>query len=90
MNPDRERMMKAFIEVYEDFTNIYRDFYNFGEEPLEKELFIEISNLFHTAWNDGMLGEILREEMVRKYQEIMQAEQAKEEMDKEAGEAMII
>ena len=84
-------MMRAYIETYEDFAKVWRDIYGAPEE-LTEEQYTEIRDLFQTAWNDSFLGEMLREEVLERYRQLMHAEQVKREIEEEAeaGEAMII
>ncbi len=93
MNPDTERWLKAYLEVYRQFEHTYRDFYNIDQKgPLSSELVPELAKLFEIAWNDSMLGVLLREEVMKEYQGLANAEQLKREAEEEAeaGEAMII
>ena len=91
MKEDTERLMQAFIEVYNEFSQIYIDytesFWNDDNWDIN-----ERAKLFEIALNDSLLGEILKEEILQKYQEILEAEQAKQEAEEEAeaGEAMIV
>ena len=87
MKEDTKRLMRAFREVYLDFRILMelsgKD-YAIGKD--------ESMRLFEIAWNDSMLGEVLREEVLERYQQILHAEQVKREIEEEAeaGEAMII
>ena len=91
MKPDTERMMRAYLKIYEDFAKVWRDIYGAPEE-LTEEQYTEIRDLFQTAWNDSFLGELLREEVLEEYRGILEREQAEQVAREEAkaGEAMII
>ena len=100
MKPDTERLMQAYLEVYRDFEDIYLNspvassygrvtrVYRRSEDVMP----LETAKLFEIAMNDSLLGEILKEEILQRYQEILEAEQAKQEAEEEAeaGEAMVI
>ena len=91
MKEDTKKLLRAYIETYEDFAKVWRDIYGAPEE-LTEEQYTEIRDLFQTAWNDSFLGELLREEVLEEYRGILKREQVKKEIQEEAeaGEAMII
>ncbi len=91
MKAEREKLLQAYIEVYNDFAEIYKDhtesFWNDDNWDIN-----ERAKLFEIAMKDSILGEVLKEEILQRYQEILEAEQAKQEAEEEAqaGEAMVI
>ncbi|GEM_PF-6919838 len=88
MKAEREKLMRAYLEVYKEFNKIYADEFRLGH--VGSELVGELSKLFEIAMNDPLLGEVLKEEILQRYQEILEAEQAKQVAKEEAGEAMVI
>ncbi|MCD6275454.1 MAG: hypothetical protein J7J42_01785 [Thermoplasmata archaeon] len=86
MKEDTKKFLRAFFEVYKEFSDLYVETSG-GWSDNES-----FSELFQTAWNDSILGEMLREEVLERYRQLMHAEQVKKEIQEEAeaGEAMII
>jgi len=86
MKEDTKKFLRAFFEVYKEFCDLYVETSGGWSD---NESFTE---LFQTAWNDSILGEMLREEVLEEYRGILKREQVKREIEEEAeaGEAMII
>lgn len=83
MKPETECIMRAYLEVFREFAEIWRDGYI--EHP-ETE-YIEAAKLFEIAMNDKMLGELLREEILTCAAELKQEEeQARQAQAAEAEE----
>ncbi len=93
MKPDTEKLMQAYLEIYNDFEALY-NVHIFMQEGRDLGVGTELQKvkLFEIAMNDSLLGEVLKEEILQKYKEILEAEQAKQEAEEEAeaGEAMMI
>ena len=89
MKEDTKKMVRAFIEVYKEFEEELNEYCKENRDLYHHE---EVAMLFQTAWNDSFLGEVLKEEVLERYRQLMHAEQVKREIEEEAeaGEAMII
>ena len=85
MKEDTKKLLRAFREVYLDFARIMEQ----HDSQIRKDETVE---LFEIAWNDSLLGEILREEVLNEYRGILEQEQAEQvaREEAEAREAMII
>ena len=94
MKPDTEKLMRAYLEIYKEFEDCYDKAIVFDSTTTRERIGLraEQVKLFEIAMNDSLLGEILKEEILQRYQEILEAEQVKQETEEEAeaGEAMII
>ena len=70
MKPEIERIMRAYLEVFREFAEIWRDGYI--EHP-ETE-YIEAAKLFEIAMNDKMLGEMLKQEIFERFLDLKERE----------------
>jgi len=91
MKEDTKRIVRAYLEIYKEFFKVYLET-RWKDKTFPEGALVECVELFRTAWNDSLLGEILREEVLNEYRGILEQEQVKREIEEEAeaGEAMII
>ena len=81
MREETERMMRAYLRVYSDFMYLYDVEYGFSDEKgipqLKKEPgdVVETAILFQAALQDTLLSELLRQEIVERYNELKQEEE---------------
>ena len=89
MRAEDKLFLRAYLETYYDFMEIIDSVCTSRHHVFNG---YEASKLFETAWNDSMLGEMLREAVLEKYRALAEAEQMKREAEEEAeaGEAMVV
>ena len=85
MKEDVEKMVEAYLEVYEDFERFYDVKFGIRNERGEflgsKDSgdIVETVELFRTALQDKLLGEMLRQEIIEKYAQLKEEEEQEQQ-----------